>query len=83
MGLNVPRDVSVTGFDDMWLASQITPGLTTVRTPRRQMGALAGRYLLSVLAGKETMVPRPLNFELMLRGSTAPPHKRHRPIQST
>ncbi len=75
LGLNVPRDVSVTGFDDMWLASQITPGLTTVRTPRRQMGALAGRYLLSVLAGKETRMPRPLNFELILRGSTAPPRR--------
>jgi LacI family transcriptional regulator len=73
LGLAVPREVSVTGFDDMWLASQLTPGLTTVRTPRRRMGTLAGRYLLSVLAGEEPMTPRPLDFELVLRGSTAPP----------
>jgi LacI family transcriptional regulator len=73
LGLAVPREVSVTGFDDMWLASQLTPGLTTVRTPRRRMGTLAGRHLLSVLAGEEPMTPRPLDFELVLRGSTAPP----------
>lgn len=73
LGINVPGDLSITGFDDMWLAAQITPGLTTVRTPRRQMGTLAGRYLLSILADKETPLPRPLDFELVVRGSTAPP----------
>ena len=73
LGLAVPRDVSVTGYDDYWLAAQIAPGLTTVRTPRREMGRLAGRYLLSVLAGKAPLAPRPLDFELVLRGSTAPP----------
>ena len=73
LGLEVPRDVSITGYDDNWLASQLTPGLTTVRTPRREMGTLAGRYLLSVLAGKAPLSPRPLEFELVLRGSTAPP----------
>ena len=73
LGLRVPQDVSVTGYDDNWLAAQLTPGLTTVRTPRREMGTLAGRYLLSVLAGKAPLTPRPLEFELVLRGSTAPP----------
>ena len=73
LGIEVPRDLSITGFDDMWLAAGITPGLTTVRTPRRQMGSLAGRYLLSVLAGQETPLPRPLDFELVVRGSSAPP----------
>ncbi len=71
-GLRVPDDLSVTGFDDMWLAGQITPGLTTVRTPRREMGRLAGRYLLSVLAGAETVLPRPLDVELIVRKSTGP-----------
>ena len=73
LGLKVPRDVSVTGFDDMWLASHITPALTTVRTPREAMGLLAGRYLLAVLAGREPVPPRPLDFELVVRESTAPP----------
>ena len=72
-GIAIPEEVSVTGFDDMWLAAQITPSLTTVRTPQRQMGAQAGRYLLSLLAGQETVAPRPLGFELVVRQSTAPP----------
>ena len=73
LGISVPGEVSVTGFDDMWLAAHLTPSLTTVRTPRREMGQLAGRYLLSRLAGRELGVPRPLDVELVLRESTAPP----------
>jgi len=73
LGLTVPQDVSVTGFDDMWLASHITPALTTVRTPREGIGAQAGRYLFAVLNGEEPMTPRPLGFELVVRDSTAPP----------
>lgn len=72
-GIRIPKDLSVTGFDDIWLSSQMTPSLTTVRTPRREMGRLAGRYLLSVLAGKETVLPRPLDVELIARQSTSPP----------
>ncbi len=75
LGLKVPDDVSVTGFDDMWLSASLPPGLTTVRTPRKQMGALAGRYLLSILAGEETVPPSPLDFELIVRGSTGPPSR--------
>ena len=73
LGLGVPGNVSITGFDDMWLAAQLTPSLTTVRTPQREMGRLAGRYLLSVLAGEEILPPRPLGFELIVRGSSGPP----------
>ncbi|MEM7226697.1 MAG: LacI family DNA-binding transcriptional regulator [Pseudomonadota bacterium] len=73
MGVAIPGEVSVTGFDDMWLAAQITPSLTTVRTPQRQMGAEAGRYLLSRLSGKEIAAGRPLDFELVVRASSGPP----------
>lgn len=73
LGLRVPDDVSVTGFDDFWLAAQMAPGLTTVRTPQREMGRLAGRHLLAVLAGEPAAPPPPLGVELIVRGSTAPP----------
>lgn len=73
LGLAIPEAVSVTGFDDMWLAAQITPTLTTLRTPQREMGALAGQFLLAVLAGEETVVPRPLPVELVVRQSSGPP----------
>lgn len=71
-GIAVPREVSITGFDDMWLASQITPALTTVRTPRARMGGMAGEYLLSVLGGETPTTPRPLPYELIVRRSTGP-----------
>ena len=73
IGLRIPHDVSVTGFDDIWIAAYIDPPLTTVRTPRLQIGFDVARYLLSVLSGKEVAPPRPLGVQLVVRQSTAPP----------
>lgn len=47
MGLKVPDDVSVIGFDDLELASVITPPLTTIRQPKYEMGQAAAQILLS------------------------------------
>ena len=46
MGLSVPRDVSVTGFDDLAIAREIAPRLTTIHAPVEEMGWLAANYLL-------------------------------------
>jgi LacI family transcriptional regulator len=46
MGLNVPRDISIIGFDDSPTASQIWPALSTVRWPITEMGSLAARKLV-------------------------------------
>jgi LacI family transcriptional regulator len=73
MGISVPGDVSVAGFDDMWLAAQLRPSLTTVQTPRTEMGRDAARYLLAKLAGAEVAEPRPLETRLIVRKSTGPP----------
>lgn len=73
MGIDVPRQVSVTGFDDLWLASQIRPSLTTVRTPHGEIGREAARYLLARLDGQPHGPPRPLDTELIIRKSTARP----------
>ncbi|MDO6565253.1 LacI family DNA-binding transcriptional regulator [Amphritea sp. 1_MG-2023] len=75
LGLEVPRDVSITGFDDMWLASLITPSLTTVRTPQQKVGALAADYLIAKLTGKDVALPTPLEVEIIVRESCAPPSK--------
>ena len=73
MGIDVPGNLSIAGFDDLWLASQIRPALTTVRTPQREIGEDAARYLLARLSGDRVVPPRPLDTHLIVRDSTAPP----------
>ncbi len=73
MGLDVPGDVSITGFDSMELAEHLTPGLTSVQTPQVEMGTIAGDYLLARLAGEEVDDPPALETTLMIRGSTGAP----------
>lgn len=69
-GLAVPGDLSVAGFDDTALASQLWPPLTTVRQPTRDL-AYAAASLLFEAEGE--VVHRRLPHELVLRGSTAAP----------
>lgn len=52
-GLRVPADVSVIGFDDIKAAAFISPSLTTVRQPLREMGWMASEYLLGRVQGTE------------------------------
>ncbi|MGP3949035.1 LacI family DNA-binding transcriptional regulator [Streptomyces sp. 7N604] len=72
LGLRVPEDVSVTGFDDLALATALEPELTTVRLPAEEVGARGMTALLAVLDGRPAegeAVP----VRLIPRGSTAPP----------
>ncbi|TYR32903.1 LacI family transcriptional regulator [Mesorhizobium microcysteis] len=73
MGLDVPRDVSVVGFDDLFLSQAFHPPLTTVSQPRAAIGQKAMELLLHVFSG-EPGVPETVEMptELKLRGSTAP-----------
>ena len=75
MGIKVPDTVSVASFDDMWLAPHISPPLTTVRTPRHEMGEQAAHYLVAKLEGRRVALPRALETKLVVRKSTgsAPP----------
>lgn len=73
MGLQIPGHVSITGFDDLWLAAQLTPALTTVRTPQQRIGQVAAEYLLAILAGEAPGLPRPMSVELIVRDSVVKP----------
>ena len=69
-----PRDLSVVGFDDIPEASFVTPALTTVRQPLREMGRAAVRRLMSMLDDPQQPPTRlVLETELVVRESTAPP----------
>jgi len=79
MGIAVPQDVSVVGFDDIPSASHVDPPLTTVRQARYDLGATAARMVLERLAdGSRSPKAFPhhgfrLATNLVVRGSTAPP----------
>src|SRR5512133_4205944 len=69
-GLRVPEDISIAGFDDLFLSSYTDPPLTTVRQPMQEMGRDAADILLDLLAGgKPTSVIKP--GTLVPRQSTA------------
>jgi LacI family transcriptional regulator len=72
LGLRVPRDLSIAGFDDTLLASRIWPGLTTVRQPTRDMGFAAARLLIDRVTGRKPEAGAPLPTELVPRRSTGP-----------
>jgi LacI family transcriptional regulator len=71
-GLQVPRDISVVGFDDIRIAVHNNPSLTTVRQPLQKMGEIAARALLNRIEEHEDWVPEiVIEPELVVRDSTA------------
>jgi DNA-binding LacI/PurR family transcriptional regulator len=72
-GKNVPRDVSIVGYDDSALMNAIDPPLTTVRQPIEPMGRLVIELLVAQLQGGSPGTEEYLfEPELVVRGSTAP-----------
>ena len=73
LGLRVPHDVSIVGYDGIQLASLMSPALTTLRLPLQRMGATAADLLLRLCTGET--VEREVWFvpELIVRESTGPP----------
>jgi LacI family transcriptional regulator len=69
----VPGEVSITGVDSTDLGATQTPALTSVRTPIVEIGDAAARQLIARLEGQPAELHQRLPFELVIRGSTAPP----------
>ena len=74
-GISVPRDLSVTGFDDLEMAAVVTPALTTVHFPTAELGTYAAQHLLARIAGRPFETRTELPVELVVRASTAPPRR--------
>jgi LacI family transcriptional regulator len=74
LGLRLPGDLSVVGYDNLPVAAWMEPALTTVHQPLHDMAGTATRMLLDLAAGVEVPTRRiDLGTELVVRESTAPP----------
>jgi DNA-binding LacI/PurR family transcriptional regulator len=71
-GFQVPKDISVVGFDDIRMAVHNNPSLTTVQQPLQKMGEIAARTLLDRIEGHEEWIPEiVIEPEIVVRNSTA------------
>jgi DNA-binding LacI/PurR family transcriptional regulator len=79
-GLDVPGDISIAGFDNIDYASYVHPPLTTVYVPSREIGLVAGEFLMDLLDGGGGGQPRQrcLETSLLVRGTCGPPRTRGR-----
>jgi LacI family transcriptional regulator len=71
-GLSIPRDMSICGFDDTTIATQVWPPLTTVHQPVREMGRRATQELLLRVLNKGEARMVEVDYEMRIRASTAP-----------
>ena len=72
-GLQVPYDLSVVGFDNLEIASLVSPQLTTLEVPARQMGTLAAEYTLSDDIQRQFLREQELDVKLVVRESSSAP----------
>ena len=75
LGLEVPRDLSITGFDDLEMARHLRPALTTVQVPTEAMWATAADRLVAALHGESVPASTEIEVALVVRQSTAPPRR--------
>ncbi|MEU8639210.1 LacI family DNA-binding transcriptional regulator [Amycolatopsis sp. NPDC048633] len=72
LGIGVPDELSVVGFDDSPPASWSSPPLTTIRQDLAAKGRIAGELVLRLLAGDSVPSPAEVPVSLVVRGSTGP-----------
>lgn len=78
LGLRVPDDVAISGCNDLPVASQVTPRLTTQRIPRYQMGATAARMLIERIGGCAPCDEVVFQHQLIVRESAPAPARLER-----
>jgi len=73
MGLRLPDDLSIVGFDDMQTSSYVIPALTTIQQPAYKMGEIAAELLFQRMESTAKPVQRMLESSLIIRESTTIP----------
>lgn len=75
LGVNVPNELSVTGFDDIELAKHVFPALTTVHVPHRLMGRVAAESLIDLIENRVEKVSHKLDVFIEMRASLQSPQE--------
>ena len=70
LGIRVPQDVAIVGFDDVPIAQRVTPSLTTVRLPIRELGVVAAEMLIEMIQTGNIPASRFLQTNLVIRESS-------------
>jgi LacI family transcriptional regulator len=70
LGIRVPEDVSIVGFDDVEIAAEVDPPLTTVNVPAAEISRLAADHLVSAIEGNSIPMTTQLAARLIIRQST-------------
>ncbi|MFA5293612.1 MAG: LacI family DNA-binding transcriptional regulator [Phycisphaerae bacterium] len=78
LDIQIPKQVSLICFNDEYLCDVVTPALTTIGVPLRQIGRIAAQTLLKQIESPEDYSPEciKLSQDLIIRASTAPPLKK-------
>jgi len=72
MGLSIPDDVSITGFDDLELSAELAPALTSVHVNAARMGETAASALVSAVDNDNAVQSQQLPTHLVIRQSSGP-----------
>ena len=75
-GIRIPDEISIAGFDDLDVSSQIKPALTTIHVPSVEMGEDAADYLVAKIRQEPLAPPVEMETRLMVRETTAKPGNR-------
>lgn len=73
-GLQIPRDVSIVGFDNVTFSGYLYPNLSTINYPAMEIGQMAGRWVLREVYGKGDVVVRKLFEPALIVRESARPH---------
>lgn len=70
-GISIPKDIKITGFDDIYISSLLNPSLTTIKQPAYEMGAEAAKMLIDHIINSGPLHMKKLDYQLVIRESTS------------